>query len=169
MICPKCSREMSSEASVCDYCGFTFQTPKTSDRVPAAPYGQSPSSKTASAVFSGSATQDARSGDRSAVQKPLPPPPVYTTSTPYPIYAERVQAEPLSIGQYIGMILLTIIPVVGLIVMIVWAVNRNVNPNRRHFAGAVLILKALSLIFLLGACIVFFVYNAPFFFYVFPY
>ncbi len=37
----------------------------------------------------------------------------------------------------------------------------------KAFAAAVLILKALGLIFALGACIVFFVYHTPLFYYFF--
>ncbi len=165
MICPKCSREMSSEASVCDYCGFTFQTPKNSAGT--APYAKTPFIPTAPAAFSDGAAQGSHPGGRTTVQ--MPPPPVYTGGpTPYSFYAQRTNSEPLSIGQYIGMILLTLIPVVGLIVMIVWAASRNINPNRRHFAGAVLILKALNLLLLLGAFVFLLLYNTPLFFYIFP-
>ena len=66
------------------------------------------------------------------MQAPLRAPSSPDLSNPYPGYAPRTQEEPLSIGQYLGMILLSLIPVAGLIVMIVWAASRSINANRRH-------------------------------------
>lgn len=165
MICPRCSREMGSDKSVCDYCGFTFQTPKNSGDPHTAPYSSTPFTGAASGRYASEPSSAPEPGSHTvppytAAQTQVPPyPPVY------PSYMERSQNEPLSIGQYIGMLLLSCIPLVGLIVMIIWAAGRNTNINRKHFAAAVLILKALSIIFILGACIVFFVYNTPLYFY----
>lgn len=169
MICPKCSREMGSEKNVCDFCGFTFQTPKNNDGPHTAPYSDTPFTGPASDGYTVGAAPD-----RPTVQIPPPVPPYPPVPPrppihfdPYAAYKVRSQDEPLSIGQYLGMILLSLIPVVGLIVMIVWAASRSTNVNRKHFAGAILILKALNLLFILGACVVFFVYHTPLFFYVF--
>ena len=152
MICPKCSREMGSDASVCPYCGFTFQTPKQGDETYTAPYASTPFSSTMPGASYSSPTP-----------RQVPPPPPYQAS--YQAFINQTQNEPLSIGQYIGMILLTCIPVVGLILMIVWAAGKNTNANRRHFAAAVLILKAFVLLFMLEACIFFFIYHTPLFLY----
>lgn len=168
MICPKCSREMGSDKNECEFCGFTFQTPKNNDEPHTAPYSNTPFTGPAPSGFPAGTAPGAYAGGRTAVQAPPPAPsqpPIYPN--PYPGYAPRTQEEPLSIGQYLGMILLSLIPVAGLIVMIVWAASRSINANRRHFAAAVLILKALGLIFALGACIVFFVYHTPLFYYFF--
>ena len=167
MICPKCSREMGSDKNVCDFCGFTFQTPKNNDNSHTAPYSKTPFTGSVSGSgFPARAASGAYTGGQTTVQAPPPPPPpVY--QNPNLFYAVRQQDEPLSVGQYLGMILLSLIPVAGLIVLIVWAASHSTNANRRHFAGAVLILKALGLIFALGACIVFFIYNTPLFFYIF--
>ncbi len=164
MICPKCSREMGSDKSVCDYCGFTFQTPKNSGDAHTAPYSATPFTGSA---FEGYQPASSAAPSRSAVQ--TPPAPAYQPpyQSNHAAYLERSQHEPLSIAQYIGMFLISAIPLVGLIVMIVWAASRGTNTNRRHFAAAVLILKAISVIFALGAFIVFFVYNTPLYFYFF--
>lgn len=168
MICPKCSREMGSDRSVCDYCGFTFQTPKQNDDAYTAPYSATPFTGSAFdryAPTSSSAQTPGAFSPRPAVQTPPPPsyPPTYQPG--YSAFSERSLNEPLSVAQYIGMFLLSCIPLAGLIVMIIWAAARSTNVNRRHFAGAVLILKGLSLLFVLGACAVFLVYNTPLFFY----
>ena len=164
MICPKCSREIPGDQSVCDYCGFTFQTPRQNQDGGTAPYAAAPFAGPAFENHAPAAEPAQAPGyaPRTTVQTP---PPAYQPSYQpnYAAYTERSRNEPLSIAQYIGMFLLNCIPLAGLIVMIVWA-SRSTNVNRRHFAAAALILRAIALVFVLGACIVFFVYNTPLFF-----
>ncbi len=152
MICPKCSREMGSDADVCPYCGFTFLTPKDSGAIHSIPY------------YSTTSTAQPR-------ENSMPPPPAQTIQATRPSvyvpYAERIPEEPISTPGYIGMLLLSLIPVVGFIVFIVWAAGRNGNPNRKHFAAAMLILKLIFLLFVLGAVIVYLVYTTPLYFYFF--
>ena len=165
MICPKCSREIPGDQSVCDYCGFTFQTPRQNQDGGTVSYAAAPFTGPAFENHAPAAEPAQAHGytPRPTVQTP---PPAYQPSYQpnYAAYTERSRNEPLTIAQYIGMFLLNCIPLAGLIVMIVWAASRSTNVNRRHFAAAALILRAIALVFVLGACIVFFVYNTPLFF-----
>lgn len=50
---------------------------------------------------------------------------------------------PLSMGQFLGMMLLTCIPVVGLILLLVWAFSGSSNENKKNFARAELIMAII--------------------------
>lgn len=54
---------------------------------------------------------------------------------------------PMSVGQYVLMLILTGIPLIGIILLFVWAFGGNVNANKQNYARAVLILSAVGVIF----------------------
>ena len=56
----------------------------------------------------------------------------------------------LSSWSFLGTMLLMCIPVVGLILMIVWALGGAHNLNRVHFARAVLMLMLIGILILVG-------------------
>lgn len=56
------------------------------------------------------------------------------------------QAEVLSMGDYLLMLILLAIPVVNFIVCILWIVGKNGNPNRRNFAKAWMVLAVIGTI-----------------------
>lgn len=53
---------------------------------------------------------------------------------------------PLSMWQYMGLILLAAVPLVGLIFMIIWACNSNRNIHLRNFARGALLVKAVGVV-----------------------
>ena len=55
-------------------------------------------------------------------------------------YVSESVAPIVSLGKWIGTMLLSMIPIVNIILIIVWAVNKAENPNRRNWALAMLIL-----------------------------
>ena len=55
--------------------------------------------------------------------------------------------DPITTGGYIGIMLLMCIPVVGLILMIVWAFGGAKKINKRNLARASLIMMAIGLVF----------------------
>ncbi len=67
-----------------------------------------------------------------------PQPPAYITPQP--------GAGPLRVGQYIGILLLMIVPILNIILLFVWSFGGSVNPNKKNFARASLILCAIGLI-----------------------
>jgi uncharacterized BrkB/YihY/UPF0761 family membrane protein len=62
---------------------------------------------------------------------------------PYPNQLE--DTAPLSIGSYLIMMIVTAIPLVGLIMLFVWGFS-NRNVNRRNYARAALIIAAISIV-----------------------
>ena len=56
---------------------------------------------------------------------------------------ENQQAPVMSTKDWVVTLLIRIIPVVGLIMLIVWAVGTGENPNKQNWAKAMLILIAI--------------------------
>lgn len=54
--------------------------------------------------------------------------------------------SPLSVGQYLLMLIISGIPMVGLIMQLVWAFGGATNVNRRNFARAGLILSLAAIV-----------------------
>lgn len=57
---------------------------------------------------------------------------------------QNENTSPLSVGSYFLMMLILLIPVVNLIFLIIWAVGKNTNVNRRNFSRAALIYVILE-------------------------
>lgn len=51
---------------------------------------------------------------------------------------------PLSVGKYVGMMILTAIPILGLIMTLIWAFSGNTNINKKNYARAALILLVIG-------------------------
>lgn len=108
-----------------------------------------------------------------AAAQPQSAPPVYAAvpqaapqpqAQPQPVYQANYQygqpaggypaapaSEPLTVGQYIGMMILSGLPLVGFILLLVWAFGSEANLNKKNYAKAVLLLMvigvALSILF----------------------
>jgi len=50
----------------------------------------------------------------------------------------------MTVGDWIGTFLLSGIPIVGFILLIVWAFDSSTNVNKKNFARAVLLLAAIA-------------------------
>lgn len=81
-----------------------------------------------------------------------PPPVMPIQQTPPPVYGADVppakgsKYDPITTGGYIGIMLLMCIPVVGLILILVWAFGGCKKINKRNLARATLIMAAISLV-----------------------
>ena len=121
MNCEKCASPLAEGNSYCEKCGASAST--TQQESPAAQATEPP-------VMS---------------PPPINSQPAYAPYS-YAPYSNTMQqgAEPLSVGQYIGMFLLLIIPIVNLVLLFVWGFGSGVNPNKRNFARAYLIIMAIG-------------------------
>lgn len=90
-----------------------------------------------------------------AVAEPAPasPTPVQTAPSYQQAYAPQAPAwsgqqgsAPLGVGQYIGMFLLMCVPILNFILLLVWSFGSSVNPNKKNFARASLILGIIGLV-----------------------
>ncbi len=55
------------------------------------------------------------------------------------------QKKPHSLGDWIISVLVTKIPIIGFIMLIVWAVDSNTEPNKANWAKAELIVKFIAI------------------------
>ena len=60
------------------------------------------------------------------------------------IITEAELRRPLSVGTFLAMFFLMLIPVFNVVLILWWAFSRYTNKNKRHFAAAVIILWVLA-------------------------
>ncbi|WP_411678005.1 hypothetical protein [Caproicibacter sp.] len=90
-------------------------------------------------------------------QNPMPQPAQYQPQPPqaYQNPASYEDASPLSVGNYIIMMLISVIPIVNLMMLFVWGFG-NSNRNKKNWARAQLIMLAVGILLcvLFGASLV---------------
>lgn len=64
-------------------------------------------------------------------------------------------APVMTLGNWIVTYLLLMIPLVNIILVIVWAVSKTENPNRKNWAQAMLIFWAVALVLWLAFALIF--------------
>lgn len=71
---------------------------------------------------------------------------------------------PLSLGQYLVMMLLLVIPLVNIILLFVWSFG-NYNINKKNYARASLIMFAIAIVlwFILGAALTGIIMNSGYY------
>ena len=57
---------------------------------------------------------------------------------------EEFKKPPVSLGDWIISVIVTKIPLIGFIMLIVWAVDKNTDPNKANWAKAELIVKLIG-------------------------
>lgn len=95
-------------------------------------------------------------------QTPPNPAPYYQPPIPAyqaPSYQNPVTYEdntPLSIGNYLVMMIVSAIPLVGLIMTLIWAFGSSTNKNKQNYARAMLILMLIGIVLsiIFGASII---------------
>lgn len=135
MICKNCSAEIDNAAAFCVVCGNPVEKAQpVYQAAPEQPVYQQP-----------------------AYQAPIAPPP---PAPPAPAVVQQTivtdkLAPVTTIGQYIGWSLITMIPLIGFIMMIVWAIDSS-NMNRANYFRAIWVVALISVVlivlpfFLLG-------------------
>lgn len=62
----------------------------------------------------------------------------------------KINPPPMSLLQYLYMLIVMCVPILGIVMTFLWAFNKKDNPNRKNFARAALIVgAALLAIFIL--------------------
>jgi len=126
MLCPNCASELDGDR--CDNCGFTLKIP-AGGVVP-------------------------KMEDFAPPVRPPPGPGMGFADYPAQGFISRRDDTPMSIGGFIGMILIAMVPIAGFALLIFWTCSKKVNVNRRNWAAAMLIILAVIFVFTLGAAIV---------------
>jgi hypothetical protein len=152
MYCEKCGKQLESGSIFCDGCGARISTADEQ-------------------TFEQQASSQAPNGDKNEGQQSRP----YTAPNyqqnqysnqgynqpyyqnyPNNNYQPQKVAPVLSIGQYIGMMIVFAIPIVNIIMLFVWGFGENVNPNKKNFCRAALIMIAIGIVlsFIFSALVV---------------
>lgn len=126
MFCENCGKNLPDGAKFCNGCGAKIEPEQPAYTAAAEP----------------------------ALERPVPPPPVYTPPAAQmayapqqpPVYSHQPGSEPLRVGQYIGMLLLMCVPILGVILLFVWSFGGSVNLNKKNYARAMLIVCAIGFI-----------------------
>jgi hypothetical protein len=63
---------------------------------------------------------------------------------------EEFKKPPVSLGDWVVSVLVTKIPLIGLIMLIVWALDKNIDPNKSNWAKAELIVSLIGLAIFIG-------------------
>lgn len=90
--------------------------------------------------------------DVSAADSATTPPPqqgYYQAPPQQQVYyqaAPQQDTTPMTVGQYLITFLITCIPLVGLIMLFVWAFGSDTNINKRNYARAMLIVAAILVV-----------------------
>ena len=59
----------------------------------------------------------------------------------------------MSVGQYIGLFILSSIPGINLICWIVWLASPNTNKNKKNYIKAVIVMWVIGLVLTIGAAV----------------
>ncbi|HOV69487.1 MAG TPA: hypothetical protein PLZ84_04100 [Clostridia bacterium] len=88
----------------------------------------------------------------------------YAAPQPQPSYAPPYNSaeltRPLRIGEYLLIMIVSAIPIVGIIMLFVWGFGSNVNENKKNYCKASLIMIAIGLVlsFIFSALIISMIY-----------
>lgn len=67
---------------------------------------------------------------------------------------DEEKARPLRVGEFFAMELVSLIPVIGFVVLCIWALGARMNPNRAHYARARLLMTLILTILTLSCAVV---------------
>ena len=153
--CTQCGAELKSGSRFCAECGAAVgvvASPVAAEPTPAptsapAPTPAAPAPAPQPVTQPQSIPQPPKAAPAQGRPAYTPPPPAYTPptagETPPPAGSKY---ELISTGGFIGIMLLMCIPVVGLILMIVWACGGCRKIQKRNLARAGLIMMVISVI-----------------------
>jgi predicted nucleic acid-binding Zn ribbon protein len=128
MFCPKCGATVENGTRFCSECGTDVLA--------------------AQAAPTGNAAQPQYARNTYGTPPPPPAPPQPRPQYGYPQYPQPVNPNdaPLSVGQFILTMIVFAIPLVGFIMMLVWAFSSDVNKNRKNYSRAALILWVIGVV-----------------------
>lgn len=138
MFCPKCGCNMDNEAKFCRECGSSLSQDKTV---------KAPSAEPADDEQQSTQYAEVQADNRVQSTQPVEQKVQYTqTSYEQPLSKAAALDKPLSVWQYLGIFLVSIIPIVGIVFTFIWAFGSSVNTNKKNYCRAVLIMALIGIV-----------------------
>ncbi|MBC7960336.1 MAG: zinc ribbon domain-containing protein [Vallitaleaceae bacterium] len=140
MFCEQCGKQMPDESVFCPNCGAKNTESETVQEISAAQAAvEQPVVQPIPVVQPKPVTQS----------KPAPQPVQQQVQPQYvqqPVVPSADLTKPISILGYMGTIFLLALPIVGLVMMFVWAFGSKVNKNRKNLSIALLIFLVIEIV-----------------------
>lgn len=167
--CPQCGAPLPENCLFCPSCGASCAQPSQPEPQPAEPVlpagepvqADAPAEVSAedTALPAGDpAPEIAQPDDGGQTPPPPGPGPRYAAQpprrTPRPAPAAAPDKNEMTTGRYLLCLILFAIPVVGLVMMFIWAFGHDGNVQRRRLARAALLFTALVLVLVILAAVV---------------
>ena len=160
--CESCGAALADGAKFCNECGkitaISTPPPPPPVAVPAQP-AYTPPSQPAPSPAAVNTIPHPQAASQAASQTPsqpyaaqtqnyaAPPQQPYYPPVPQQGFIQKPQnTEPMRVGQYIGTMIISAIPLVGFIMLLVWAFGSDTNINKKNYARAVLILSVIGVV-----------------------
>ncbi|MFO7612916.1 MAG: zinc ribbon domain-containing protein [Clostridia bacterium] len=132
MFCEQCGKEIPGNSKFCAGCGAKVEPAEATAQE--APMAEPAETENLSY----------QEPPRAEPARPVPPPAPAVQKTQYNDRTNLV--KPLSIGSYVGMLILLWIPIVNIIMLLVWSFSDTVNINKKHLAIAILVMVLIGIV-----------------------
>ncbi len=142
MFCEQCGKEIPENSKFCAGCGAIAKPADSMEQVVEPESQQTPVAEP---------IEPAKAQQAPPPPRPQPTSVAQTSNAQYSSKDNLI--KPLSIGSYIGIIILMAIPIINLIMLFVWSFSDTVNLNKKHFSIAVLIMILVSILITVGLVI----------------
>jgi len=130
MFCPKCGTNVPEGSKFCESCGNNMQQ----------------SEQSVHQVSPQESPKPTYNPNPAPAYQPQPrpqPAPAYQNNT---VNIVDPRDKPYGIGGWFGSIFLSSIPIVGFILLLVWAFGSNTNKNKKNWAIAMLIFWVIAIV-----------------------
>ena len=136
MQCTNCGHPLAAGATFCENCGQTVALATANNQTEPYAYAQQ--------NMQSNANDQQGQVQQGGYQAPYQTqPPSYNAQ---PAYAATHSSEPLGVGGFLITMLVFAIPIVGIVMMFIWAFGSGGNINRRNYARATLIVALIGIV-----------------------
>ncbi len=137
MNCQNCGKQLPENAKFCEECGT-----KVPAREPLVTSDLSAQAASSAQPYTQIPTQSPDTLAQGTYTRQPYTRPVYQQN----IYGANGNPPAMTVGQYIITFIVSAIPLVGLILLLVWAFDSSTNLNKKNFARAYLIMQIIAVV-----------------------
>lgn len=154
MFCKNCGKQLPDIAKFCDGCGESQILNNKSDVPKDSPIPKMPPPPPRRTI-----QNEVKSTPIESIkpQKPTQTtPPTMENYNSQGANINNFNDEPMSVFGYLGFIIISLIPIIGQLMILIWSFSGKINKNKRNLAKAYLILMIISVMvyFLFGTVLI---------------